>query len=479
MPAVPTVMDNSSIFWLFEQHLNLKWNNRIFFSWKFGSGKTYFLREYFEAHKDEFEFFHIYPVNYQISSNEDIIQFLKYDILIELLKRNEDLFEVNDYFNFTDLSRLIYLWSSDNKTEVAQALLRWADTLLGADFGIFPKLWKTAADLLPLFKKFGEFKKTIEAWDKAVVDDFIEKMNDRNISQTDYLGQLIMDKIKIQTGNNRQSILILDDLDRIDPEHVFRILNVFSAHFNDSDEWCSNKFWFDKVILVGDIHNLISFFHHKYWITADSTGYFNKFYSIEVFHLENKDLINNFAWGLIGNINSHTSLAWALEKHWYVNLFLTEILEKASLIKGRNRLNIREIIKTIRVDFPDLHKDSTFSHPRPYFNIAIRVLKTIVGGDKDRLIDIIRNMPWDIVERDQHQSFCSFFYIWIHNILNKKLEPGTKSYLWFDVTIQMSNPNKWEIIELKSLESSEDEEDPYFSFYKKLLIEYIEKDMYI
>ncbi|MEE9430770.1 MAG: hypothetical protein V3V16_07010, partial [Melioribacteraceae bacterium] len=62
----------------FVEHLEIENNSRILFSGKFGIGKTYFLNEFFEDKKDKYEVFHLFPINYQISSNEDIIEFLKY-----------------------------------------------------------------------------------------------------------------------------------------------------------------------------------------------------------------------------------------------------------------------------------------------------------------------------------------------------------------------------------------------------------------
>ena len=72
--------DNFKIF------LNLPNNHRILFSGKYGSGKTYFLHEFFTTHKkDEYETFHLFPTNYAIAKNEDVVKLLHFDILYELL----------------------------------------------------------------------------------------------------------------------------------------------------------------------------------------------------------------------------------------------------------------------------------------------------------------------------------------------------------------------------------------------------------
>ncbi len=85
-------------------------------------------------------------------------------------------------------------------------------------------------------------------------------------------------------------ILVIDDLDRIDPEHIFRILNIFSAH----DKLGENKFGFIKVILVCDINNIKHIYHHFYGKNVDFFGYINKFYSSEVYEYSNKDYVKYF-----------------------------------------------------------------------------------------------------------------------------------------------------------------------------------------
>jgi hypothetical protein len=56
-------------------------------------------------------------VNYQISSNEDIVNLLKYDLLIEISK-NKDIFNGNKLEDFIDLQNLCYLFANNNKSEI-------------------------------------------------------------------------------------------------------------------------------------------------------------------------------------------------------------------------------------------------------------------------------------------------------------------------------------------------------------------------
>lgn len=71
----------------FNKHLAINENKSLIFSGSFGTGKTYFLKEYFE-NSTKFHSIHLYPVNYSVASNEDIFELIKYDILFSLLEKN-------------------------------------------------------------------------------------------------------------------------------------------------------------------------------------------------------------------------------------------------------------------------------------------------------------------------------------------------------------------------------------------------------
>ncbi|MFN3567377.1 MAG: P-loop NTPase fold protein, partial [Caldimicrobium sp.] len=99
----------------------------------------------------------------------------------------------------------------------------------------------------------------------------------------DPISETIREKIKeLKRKNNKKSILIIDDIDRLDPDHIFRILNSFNIFLGlDKEETEVNKNFlgFDKIIFVGDIKNIQSIFHHKYGAEADFEGYIDRFYS--------------------------------------------------------------------------------------------------------------------------------------------------------------------------------------------------------
>ena len=89
---------------------------------------------------------------------------------------------------------------------------------------------------------------------------------------------------------NKKVILVIDDLDRIDPEHIFRILNILSVH-NDFENQQEHKFGFDKTILVCDIANIRNIYRAKYGINVDFNGYIDKFYSKEIYYFHNEEAI--------------------------------------------------------------------------------------------------------------------------------------------------------------------------------------------
>ena len=67
----------------FHEHLSL--NDRVILSARFGDGKTSFLHDFMDAVCDEYEFIVLYPVNYQIAPNEAIMEYIKRDILFQLV----------------------------------------------------------------------------------------------------------------------------------------------------------------------------------------------------------------------------------------------------------------------------------------------------------------------------------------------------------------------------------------------------------
>ena len=64
-------------------------NKNIVFSGIFGIGKTYFLRRFFHENP-KYKVAYISPINYSISKNEDILEYIKFDLIFELSKIGVD-----------------------------------------------------------------------------------------------------------------------------------------------------------------------------------------------------------------------------------------------------------------------------------------------------------------------------------------------------------------------------------------------------
>ena len=82
-----TAIDITSELERFETHLEN--NPRTIFSAKFGDGKTNFLKEYIERHKEDTVFIVLHPINYSVATNEDVFEYIKRDVLVELTKEPE------------------------------------------------------------------------------------------------------------------------------------------------------------------------------------------------------------------------------------------------------------------------------------------------------------------------------------------------------------------------------------------------------
>jgi hypothetical protein len=251
----------------FNNYLGKDNNSRIIFSAPFGMGKTTFLKKYFKEYSNKYECFHLFPVNYQVASNEDVFELLKYDILN----------------NIVQVGGLIEATEKIGKLLAIQSYLMYGGG--AATINLFSNLLKlgTKIDI----KSFIDFSKDakkhynmLNEGDGEKVEEYLNesKIKAGSIYEFDSITEIICEANKKIKEKNKKSVLVLDDLDRIDPSQIFRILNLFSAHF-DSNGIEKNKFGFDKIILVCDYENIKNIFSHLYGEKTDFTGYINKFMS--------------------------------------------------------------------------------------------------------------------------------------------------------------------------------------------------------
>lgn len=252
---------------------------RIIFSAKFGDGKTQFLKEITENEEfDGYQFFTIYPVNYVVADNADIFEYVKRDILLQMAKQN--------LLNEIDLNALITSFAS---FETFKEILTFLVSCMpGGDF-----INKLIDKGLAIKKDFDEKKLSFEKFDSAF------KAMRGGIYDEDAYTQIIREGLKYLResinveGGNKKSVLVIEDLDRLDPGHLFRILNVISAHI---DSYCykgntsENKFGFDNIVIVMDYDATKHIFEHFYGKQASYYGYMSKFMTTEPFRYSLKEL---------------------------------------------------------------------------------------------------------------------------------------------------------------------------------------------
>lgn len=238
----------------FETHLIN--NPRTIFSARFGDGKTYFLNHYIEEHSDDTVFVTIHPINYSVARNEDVFEYIKRDVLCVLSKDP----------NFKEID-----W-----TKVKDTLCDYDTMLEVAD-----KIGENVPFSNLLLMPFHLFKKVD---DKYAIDKFFDRFNEKQggLFELDEFTVAIKETVaKIQSAGKKCTLLI-EDLDRLDPGHLFRILNVLGAHIDEDAE--SNKFGFDNIILSFDFETTKYLFHHFYGNKADYDGYMSKFLSHTPFY---------------------------------------------------------------------------------------------------------------------------------------------------------------------------------------------------
>jgi hypothetical protein len=273
--SLPSVIED------FKKHIDRSNNKRILFSAKFGAGKSTFLDKYFTEHENGFIVLKLYPVNYSVASNEDVFELIKYDLFSELLAKYADKLDMDSEDYSTLLVAQSYLLHDIKAYPFIKALLKAAVPNGEAVVEVVD----AAKDI---YKGFKEYQEKIQKKEVDVIDDYIQWCEKRkgSIYEHDEITSLISDLIARvkQKLEHKPVILIIDDLDRLDPEHVFRLFNVFSAHYDAITD--VNKFGLDKVIFVCDYHNIELMYKHRYGEGVDFEGYINKFYSTNIFNFD-------------------------------------------------------------------------------------------------------------------------------------------------------------------------------------------------
>ena len=300
-------------------HQHLARNPQTILSAKFGDGKTYFLNEYIRQHEADTFFVVLHPVNYVVSPNEDIFEYIKRDILCALMQ-TEELQKID--------------WKKTIK-----------DVVLGKDFAkltddmltmLAPHL-QMISEVTPIAKILPKSVDLVmQVRDKVSLKKYIEHFQEvkGGLFEVDDISIVIQKTIQAIQTHDKRCVLIIEDLDRLDPGHLFRILNVLSAHI-DSDK-CTNKFCFDNIVAVLDYDTTRHIFHHFYGTQANYKGYISKFMSSYPFRYSITEVARDQLMVYLKN-ECHIEL---------LDEFPKDINGK-SLLETVNNLSVREIVQIL------------------------------------------------------------------------------------------------------------------------------------
>lgn len=200
-----------------------------------------------------------------------------------------------------ELDKKVVLWGflqNNCKPFIEDLLPYLAKTALPFEF--VPEVLKALKELFSSFNEsLKEYSNRLNCRDEALAA-FLDGQNNNFLYEEDFVTTIIKTSISEykKANANKRIVLLVEDLDRLDPHHLFRILNVFSAHIDYSYKYFSqpdtslvgNKFGFDNVVLVADLSNIRKIFRHFYGEQTDFNGYIGTLFikrTISVFHSSN------------------------------------------------------------------------------------------------------------------------------------------------------------------------------------------------
>ena len=341
------IIDISNPFNEFDKHISIPINEKIIFSAPFGQGKTTFLNEFFRQKEEDYNIFRVFPINYSVANNTDVFSYIKVDILFQLLSFKEEI-------EFEKLSISLIEAAGLSLQEGISNFFEFSFKTL---ISIGKSVKEVSAMMKPLegaFDKIKEKKKGIEIDDKKELNQYLKSFYEKegSIYEDNLFTQLIkLFLIQIKEKQNKKNVLIIEDLDRMDPDHIFRIFNVLSAHidsFRNNSGLTSNKFGFDKIILVSDLNNIKSLYQHKYGLGVNFDGYINKFYSTSPYKFDNIEVQNFLLKKFIDSSEKISNNRYILSS---IDIVLTSLV-KTKMITTRDLIHLKSF------DYYDIMNES-------------------------------------------------------------------------------------------------------------------------
>lgn len=288
----------------FYHHLDT--HDRTILSARFGDGKSFFLSHFMEDEKvkERYTFLTIFPVNYQVTENRDIFEIIKRDIIIQMLLKGVIETEVEIY---DEVALALYLQCHP---------LGFFESFLPllSELALNEDAARAVAVALAGKKFFKSIKQKIikikEKSRDSRLDAFLNAVEKNPVVGQDAISSIIQQCLQQyrEKHPNKRVVLIIEDLDRIDPAHLFRILNIFSAHIDfyyrigrqPDKTLAGNKFGLDKVVFVMHYENVKYIYEHFYGSQTNFEGYIEKFCSSNHFNYSFQEEKSNYFRQQIG-----------------------------------------------------------------------------------------------------------------------------------------------------------------------------------
>ena len=193
----------------FYHHLNEATIDRTIFSARFGDGKTEFLKQFKEKYQNEYDFYTLYPVNYQIAPNEQIMEYIKRDLLFQLILNNkiEQGIEIPDSIAFQ-------WYLCNNSFDIIRECMKFAPSLIGtmAQYQmVLEGVTVLAEAIIKQYQKFKDYEKEFNNDESKKALNFVGKFNNEvgGIYELDPISWLIAKSITDENG--KKSVLIIED----------------------------------------------------------------------------------------------------------------------------------------------------------------------------------------------------------------------------------------------------------------------------
>lgn len=368
-------------------------SKRMILSAKFGDGKTYMLDKFMRQDNPKnpkYYFVILHPVNYVVEENRDIFEYIKRDILFQLLQ-DDMLLDTEE-----SLDRLVEAISENiSFSEVCDFLSAIAP---------IPGFESVAKLLGKCTIKVSEIRKTYQ--DKKMlpynyVNSFALKTG--SIAECDGFTRLIQETLRIIAETHQcQTVLIIEDMDRLDPAHLFRIQNILGANIDnpyfvntaqnegDDQEGNPNKFGFSKILLVMDYETSEHIFHHFYGEKADYEGYMQKFLDNPPFTFSQRSEAQN-------KVREKIRTNCKIDDNFFGNQLKDEWYSKTNpkIIDFINELSVRRCKQIILQDV-DSHIRKDENSQKYIRTLRVLVYMKLIVSDKYRLQQIYHSIGSDI-----------------------------------------------------------------------------------